>query len=889
MMHRFSRGRHRLTFYILGFVFAASPTPSFARELRYAIQDAGSGTVESMDAAKPERTHTWWFSPDVNPATETGRILSLPETGVDAPGGSWIAVRVPATLIGQAGVPTDSTEAWILKVIRLPDVPKEHFSIRLGEIMDRDIAYVNGVEIGRTGIWDSPRPQGYDRQRIYEVPDHLWRKGRNVILLRIKGYFPKDLGLYRDTTAVGPSAKIRAGQTRTDLISAMFLMVYLTCGGYFLFLFIRRRSERENLFFGLFSLGLVIYQFFRTQIKYDLGIDFYHLKKAEYIVLYPLMPMFYYFIRYLLRLPVNRFTTWLDRVLYFPAAIAAGLVLYASFTESPVLWNQASNLFMQQIQWPITLLTAIGVIIYRIIKKDKDAVLIAVGLVFVIIALIVDSGSNRGWFNFPRVMGYVFVVFVVSLALILANRFVRLNEEVEDLNRNLEKKVEERTEQLQRSLEEVHALKVQQDGDYFLTSLLVSPLGGNFTKSRTVTTEILTRQKKSFEFRKWQAEIGGDLCLAQSIRLRGRVYTVFLNGDAMGKSIQGAGGALVLGTVFKAILTRTEMNAAAAQRYPEQWLKDCFTELQNVFVSFDGYMMVSAVIGLIDDETGTMYFVNAEHPWLVLYRDEKASFIENELLLRKFGIAVLQTGIQIRIFQMKQGDVIFCGSDGRDDILLGVDSAGNRIINEDEFRFLRAVEHGRGLLDEIERSLRSVGELTDDLSLVRIAYREDFPLESNERPPGFAEACERAREAARQGDSTAAVEAMEAAAAIFPDDPELLRDLGQAALSIRDYGRAARYCERYTELVPLNTEFLFATSYAMKKTAGRSISAMNRAADFGERCRLREPRHLRNLVNLADIYRILGNSKRAEHMIDRALQIEPENARALHLRQSLAG
>lgn len=852
------------------------------------IQTVPPNVIQSMDNVKPGVPHTWWAAVEADPIRETERILALPDSDIDVPGGAWMPVRVPATLIGQAGLPTDLKEAWVLKIVRLSETPKDHIALRLGEIMDRDIAYLNGVAVGRTGEWDSPRAQGYDRQRIYETPDALWRKGRNVIMVRVQGYFPKDLGLYRDTTAIGPSALIRAAQTRTDLISALFLMVYLSSGGYFLFLFIRRRSERENLFFGLFSLGLVIYQFFRTQIKYDLGIDFYYLKKAEYFVLFPLMPLFYYFIRYLLRLPRNRFTIWIDRVMYIPAAIAVGLIGYTLFTENAVQWNQASNWFMQRMQWPLCLITSIGIIAYRISKKDKDAVWIAVGLGFTVIGLVVDSGSNLGWFNFPRIMGYVFVGFVAMLALILANRFVRLNEEVEDLNHNLEQKVADRTEQLQRSLEEVHALKIQQDGDYFLTSLLVSPLGGNFTKSRTVSTEILTRQKKSFEFRKWQAEIGGDLCVAQSIRLRGRVYTVFLNGDAMGKSIQGAGGALVLGTVFKAILTRTEMNAAAAMRYPEQWLKDCFTELQNVFVSFDGYMMVSAVIGLIDDETGTMYFVNAEHPWLVLYRDEKASFIENELLLRKFGIAVLQTGIQIRTFQMKQGDVVFCGSDGRDDILLGVDSSGNRIINEDEFRFLRAVEEGRGILEDIERSLRSVGELTDDLSLIRISYREDFALESTDRPAGFAEAYERGRALAREGKNTEAMDAMEAAAALFADDPELMRDLGQTALQVRDYARAARYCERYTELVPQNTELLFATSYALKKNAGRSIAAMNRAADFGERCRLREPRHVRNLVNLADIYRILGNKTRARAMIDKVLQIEPENARALQLGQSIS-
>ncbi len=43
----------------------------------------------------------------------------------------------------------------------------------------------------------------------------------------------------------------------------------------------------------------------------------------------------------------------------------------------------------------------------------------------------------------------------------------------------LEEKVKERTHELQTTLKDVQALKAQQDGDYFLTTLLLKPLGVN--------------------------------------------------------------------------------------------------------------------------------------------------------------------------------------------------------------------------------------------------------------------------------------------------------------------------------------------------------------------------------------------------------------------------
>ncbi|MCX7997508.1 MAG: SpoIIE family protein phosphatase, partial [Leptospiraceae bacterium] len=197
--------------------------------------------------------------------------------------------------------------------------------------------------------------------------------------------------------------------------------------------------------------------------------------------------------------------------------------------------------------------------------------------------------------------------------------FLAMKDQILEYQNHLEHLVEEKTKELKQSLEEIKRLKELQDGDYFLTSLLIKPLSRGSLETDRVKIETLVRQKKTFVFRNKKAEIGGDLCVADSIQLRNRKYCVFLNADAMGKSIQGAGGVLVLGTVFKSILTRTHESPHDYKKSPERWLKDCFKELQSIFVSFDGSMIISAIVGLVDEETGTLYYINAEHPWAVLY------------------------------------------------------------------------------------------------------------------------------------------------------------------------------------------------------------------------------------------------------------------------------
>ena len=272
--------------------------------------------------------------------------------------------------------------------------------------------------------------------------------------------------------------------------------------------------------------------------------------------------------------------------------------------------------------------------------------------------MIVDLvGFKLGW-NLPRTMGFAFIGFILFIALILANRFVRLHNEVEDLNKNLEAKVEKRTAELNQSLTRVRKLKEQQDGDYFLTSLLIKPLASNEAHSELVEVQTIAHQKKKFSFRGRENEIGGDINIAHRLKLRGRDYTVVLNADAMGKSIQGAGGALVMGTVFKSIINRTLHSKELQHKFPEHWLRMSLAELQDVFVSFDGSMLISVVLGLIDDVSGMFYYVNAEHPFVALYRQGQAQFMEREVVLRKIGVDVQKTGLHIQAFALQPNDVI---------------------------------------------------------------------------------------------------------------------------------------------------------------------------------------------------------------------------------------
>ena len=227
--------------------------------------------------------------------------------------------------------------------------------------------------------------------------------------------------------------------------------------------------------------------------------------------------------------------------------------------------------------------------------------------------------------------------------------------------------------------------------------------------------------KKRFRFKRWMVEIGGDLCFGGDLTLRRRRYSILVNGNGMKKSLQGSGGALVLGSVLKALVERTRLNSVLQDIAPSDWLLQAIREIPQVFATFNGLMFVTVILSLLDEESGTLHFVNGGHPKPVLYRRGKASYFGEKIIVHKPGMKFFQASPEnVECIRFDPGDVVFFGSDGRDDLIVDYD-AGHPVINEDESVFLRVVEEADGKTSRIYKRLRRIGELSDDITLIRIA------------------------------------------------------------------------------------------------------------------------------------------------------------------------
>jgi len=468
-----------------------------------------------------------------------------------------------------------------------------------------------------------------------------------------------------------------------------------------------------------------------------------------------------------------------------------------------------------------------------------------------------------------------------------------MTENIRNYTENLELLVEARTKELQMAFNEVHSLKVQQDGDYFLTSLLINPLLEYSVQTEKVFLEARISQKKKFRFRSHDGEIGGDVCIARQVSMHDKRYTAFVNGDAMGKSLQGAGGALVLSVIFNAYVNRTHVFGTANHPCPEKWLRQCYNELQTVFTSFDGSMMMSVIVGLLDEESGMLYYFNAEHPYPVLYRGGIASFADCELSSQKLGSFGTIENLKLRTMQAESGDVLILGSDGRDDILLGHDAlTGARLINEDETLFLRFVEEGDGDLDKILDHLNKAGEITDDLSLMRIAYTTPARM----MPGDYAVRRDAAISMIHEGSVEQALNELRILIAEYPD-----RDAFKAAIGccqriyrgleseIRESDLGAGILRVQAEILedahiyfPLEKEYMYLRAYTAFQL-GNTVAAH----EYAERFRLYYPEHVNNLVILAESALRLKKLHKAELVVGDIARFDPDNSNLDGFRQRI--
>lgn len=751
---------------------------------------------------------------------------------------SWQKINLPNNISGNEDFKDYKGWVTIRKEIPLALMDKDDpLLLDTGLLCDVFEVYVNGHLIGSKGK-ERPYQSAMYRRWVGPIPETALsnesRSERNYIIIAIYTNGIYGIDVEGPDIRIGSYDRLVSDLWTSEVLRFLLIGIYLAVGFYHFLLAYKRPKDIYYLFFGLFCLSFSLVGFFNTYAREWVFADHVLFRmKMQHIITYSLPLWLFCFLRFLYEGKGSRFLS-IFAIFTVILSLTSAIGSYSIMLKCLLVWEVAA------------VLLALFFIIStckRVIGGNRDARYLLGGIVIVMFAAINDVLSDIYSIPSIKLSEYAFLTVILGIAGVLGNRFMGLHKEVEMLNSSLEDKVDERTSELQKTVQEMQKLREQQDADYFLTALLVQPLAGILKEQQNVILQSFVRQKKQFVFRKKQAEIGGDLVSAHRIELRNKAYTVFINGDAMGKSIQGAGGALVLGTVFKAHVTRTQLSPQAKDRSPEQWLKEAIKELQSIFVSFDGSMLVSCILGLVDETTGMLYFANAEHPFACLYSKGKATFIEEQAVMRKLGMPKVDGYFRVYTHLLKPTESVIIGSDGKDELLILDPDTNEDVVHSFEEDFLKRVEDAGGDLAEIFKAIERTGKIMDDISLLKIIY---------------------------SGDGIELVEL-----------DEMMQEL-KLAFNGRDDEKVFNISSQIYERDPSNDEAMYFLARSALK-----LRKFHIASDLGESLRCRHPTSDGALLLLCETYRHLGNLDRSKAMLTKLLKLNPNHPQGLNIAEML--
>jgi len=371
---------------------------------------------------------------------------------------TWARVRVPLGWGRHAG--PREPYAWYRVTVQVgPDglgpTPEERARLRLGLAIGKvDSAYevfAGGERLGGVGALPPQRRIDYDRHGLYFVPTSaIEPSGRLVLALRTwksdvtSPSLPAPVeGRYR----LGPIDLLTRDDLLAELPALVFAALFVAAGLYHLQLFRGQPQLREYLWFGLVAVGAGVYTLLRSQWKYALSDDFVRLKEIEHALLYAIAILFVQFLWPFLSRPISRPL----RAFQIANAVGGVAVLF-----SPGLWI---NLRLLPV-WELGALLLAAALLFEIARAawrgHPEARTVGLGLVLMTGCYVHDIALERGWIPPSiRLIPVGFAAFLSSMAVSLANRFSRVHRDVVTFRRDLEERVQERTQELSRRTEDL--------------------------------------------------------------------------------------------------------------------------------------------------------------------------------------------------------------------------------------------------------------------------------------------------------------------------------------------------------------------------------------------------------------------------------------------------
>lgn len=366
----------------------------------------------------------------------------------------WQAIEAPANLHRQQSAKFGDT-FWYRRWFYLPtDSQTDFLALELGKIIGPDETYLNGQWIGAHDYSRFNEPY-LGKIRIYSLPQNLVQPGHyNLIAIKVQSVTAETAGIHDGILQIGPYGTIINAMIRQEVPALVFCAVFLVIGFYCLYLFIRTRMDKSYLFMGLGTLVTAVYSFYISQWPYILQVEAFFDPRGYLMTTFLIVPLFLRFTYeiYPKSQPLSRLEKTVDRISAGMLIYNTALCLFLLIYNDDHAWE-----YMNATPNTIAILVASAIGLFyaasNFDRKDSDNILMMCGGGIGFIFGVLETCRQY----YPLLPAYIglwgLTGCIFCLALVLSNRFWRLNQQVAQYSQDMELMVSKKTEQLQHSEE----------------------------------------------------------------------------------------------------------------------------------------------------------------------------------------------------------------------------------------------------------------------------------------------------------------------------------------------------------------------------------------------------------------------------------------------------